>query len=147
MLLTKQGKESVKVTSPPPDLESKKDSDEEHTHRGKQIQKAMALISKTLKNIYKPTKNNLKTSSNNKNKYLDTSPRTGNDRLTGQYEYQRAVTVAENMETIGTQVVKQTGLQCFNCKGFGHFAKECISAKRVYHKEKMLLCKKEDFGI
>nr|GFB37592.1 hypothetical protein [Tanacetum cinerariifolium] len=106
MLLKKQGKESVKATSPPPDLESKKDSDEEHTHMGKQIQKAMSLISKTLKNIYKPTKNNLRTSSNNKNKYLDTSPRTGNDRLTGQYEYQRAVTIAKNMETIGTQEFK-----------------------------------------
>ncbi|GKB02278.1 ribonuclease H-like domain-containing protein [Tanacetum coccineum] len=54
-------------------------------------------------------------------------------------------------ETIGNQVVQQTRMQCFNCKGFGHFAKECILAKRLkeyaYHKEKMLLIKKEDARI
>ncbi|GJS91496.1 integrase, catalytic region, zinc finger, CCHC-type containing protein [Tanacetum coccineum] len=45
----------------------------------------------------------------------------------------------------GSQVVQQTGIQCFNCKEFGHFAKECSKPKRVkdytYHKEKMLMCK------
>nr|GFD01709.1 hypothetical protein [Tanacetum cinerariifolium] len=41
------------------------------------------------------------------------------------------------------KVVQQSGIQCFNCKEYGHFAKECRKPKRVkdsaYHKEKMLL--------
>nr|GFC72089.1 hypothetical protein [Tanacetum cinerariifolium] len=51
-------------------------------------------------------------------------------------------------ENVGSPVVQQFGIQCFNCKEFGHFAKECRKPKWVkdsaYHKEKILLCKQAE---
>nr|GFB05667.1 hypothetical protein [Tanacetum cinerariifolium] len=62
-----------------------------------------------------------------------------------RYENQRVNTVAGGRETVRQQAVQQSGIQCFNYKGLGHFAKECRSSKQVkdsaYHKEKMLLYK------
>nr|GFA63541.1 hypothetical protein [Tanacetum cinerariifolium] len=52
--------------------------------------------------------------------------------------------VAGPIENVGSKVVQQSGIQCFNCREFGNFAKECKKLKKVkdstYHKEKMLLC-------
>nr|GEV56675.1 retrovirus-related Pol polyprotein from transposon TNT 1-94 [Tanacetum cinerariifolium] len=57
----------------------------------------------------------------------------------------------KNVDTTPRLVVQQSGIQCFNYKEFGHFAKECRKAKRVkdfaYHKEKMLLCKQAEQGV
>nr|GEY30638.1 hypothetical protein [Tanacetum cinerariifolium] len=61
-----------------------------------------------------------------------------------------ACQIAQKMarEKVGSPVVQQSGIQCFNCKEFGHFAKECRKPKRVkdstYHKENMLLCKQAE---
>nr|GEX81510.1 hypothetical protein [Tanacetum cinerariifolium] len=64
---------------------------------------------------------------------------------------QRTVNVAADRENVGSKVVQQSGIQCFNCKEYGHFAKECRKPKRVkdsaYHKEKMLLCKQAKQGV
>nr|GFB95646.1 hypothetical protein [Tanacetum cinerariifolium] len=61
------------------------------------------------------------------------------------------VNVAAARENIGSKVLQQSGIQCFNCKEYGHFAKECIKPKRVKdsacHKEKMLLCKQAEQGV
>ncbi|GJW55323.1 retrotransposon protein, putative, ty1-copia subclass [Tanacetum coccineum] len=115
------------------------------------MQKNLTLIAKYFKKIYKPTNNNLRTSSNSRNKNVDTSPRYKNDNQTRQFGNQRTVAVAGAKDTVGSQVVQQTGIQCFNCKEFGHFAKECRKPKRVkdytYHKEKMLLCKQAEKSI
>nr|GFB10270.1 hypothetical protein [Tanacetum cinerariifolium] len=79
------------------------------------------------------------TSSNSKNKSVDTTPRFKNDNQSGQFGNQRTVNFAAAREN------------CFNCKEYGHFAKECRKPKRVkdsgYHKEKMLLCKQAEQGV
>nr|GEW76998.1 hypothetical protein [Tanacetum cinerariifolium] len=108
-------KKIAKPIKPLSESASEEDSDPKQAQRDKDMQKNLALIAK-----YK------------------------NDNQTGQFRNQRTMTVAEARETVGSQVVQQTGIQCFNCKEFGHYAKKCRKPKRVknttYHKEKML-CK------
>ncbi|GKC49955.1 retrovirus-related pol polyprotein from transposon TNT 1-94, partial [Tanacetum coccineum] len=66
-----------------------------------------------------------------RNKNVDTTPRYKNDNQTGQFRNQRAVNVVGARETVGGLVVQQSGIQCFNCKEFGHYAKECRKPKRL----------------
>nr|GEX27106.1 retrovirus-related Pol polyprotein from transposon TNT 1-94 [Tanacetum cinerariifolium] len=90
--------------------------------RDKDMQKNLALIAKYFKKIYKPTNNNLRTSSNSKNKNIDMTPQYKIDDHSGQFGTQRTVNVAE-----------------------------CRKPKRVkdstYHKEKMLLYKQAEQGV
>nr|GEX46662.1 retrovirus-related Pol polyprotein from transposon TNT 1-94 [Tanacetum cinerariifolium] len=124
-----KGKEIAKPITPPSETTSEEDNDPEQAQRDKDMQKNLALIAKYFKKIYKPTNQNLRTSSNSRNKNVDT-------------------TLRENVRSL---VVQQSGIQCFNCKEFRHFAKECRKPKRVkdfaYHKEKMLSCKQAEQGV
>nr|GEW55442.1 hypothetical protein [Tanacetum cinerariifolium] len=70
-----KGKEIAKPITPPSEIASKEDNDPEQAHRDKDMQKNLALIAKYFKKIYKPTNNNLKTSSNSRNKNVDMTPR------------------------------------------------------------------------
>ncbi|GJQ97400.1 retrovirus-related pol polyprotein from transposon TNT 1-94 [Tanacetum coccineum] len=130
---------------------SEEDSDPEQLRETSKPKKNLALLAKYFKKLYKPTNNNLRTSSNSKNKTEDTTPRYNNDNQSRQFGNQRTMTVAGARETVGSQVVQQTGIQCFNCKGYGHYAKECRKPKRVkdyaYHKEKMMMCKQAEQGV
>ncbi|GJV21513.1 hypothetical protein Tco_1370533 [Tanacetum coccineum] len=116
-----KGKEIAKPITPPFESTSEEDNDPQQAQQDKDMQKNLALIGKYIKNIYKPINNNLKTSSNAKNKTVDTSPRSRNDRKSGQFRNQRIVTVVGARET------------------------ECRKPKRAigyeYHKEMMMLCK------
>nr|GEV39181.1 hypothetical protein [Tanacetum cinerariifolium] len=65
----------TKPITPPSELASEEESDLKQAQRDKEMQKNLALIAKYFKKIYKPTNNNLKTSSNYRNKNVDTSPK------------------------------------------------------------------------
>nr|GEU78109.1 retrovirus-related Pol polyprotein from transposon TNT 1-94 [Tanacetum cinerariifolium] len=146
-----KGKEIANPITPPSKTASKADSDPEQAPRDKDMQKNLALIAKYFKKIYKPTNKNLRTFSNSRDKNVDTTSRYKNDNQSGQFGKQRTVNVAGARENVGSPIVQQSEIQCFNCKEFGHFAKECRKPKRVkdfaYHKEKMLLCKQVEQGV
>nr|GEV41359.1 hypothetical protein [Tanacetum cinerariifolium] len=101
---------------------SKEDIDPKKTQRDKDMKKNLDLIAKYFKKIYKPTNNNLRTSSNSKNKNVDSLH--------------------------GTKMT--ISLDSLGIRG-RHFAKEYRKPKRVkdsaYHKEKMLLCKQAKQGV
>ncbi|GKA28549.1 gag-pol polyprotein [Tanacetum coccineum] len=119
-------------------------------NRGKAIVNSPAPIydQEPATKIYKPTNNNLRTSSNTSRANQDNSLKI--NRGTG-YDNQRVVNVVGARENVGTQVVQKFGIQCYNCKEYGHVSRECQKSRRVkdaaYSKEKMLLCKQEEAGI
>ncbi|GJY35659.1 retrovirus-related pol polyprotein from transposon TNT 1-94 [Tanacetum coccineum] len=122
-----KGKEIAKPVTPQSESVSEEDSDPEQAQRDKDMQKNLALLAKYFKRLYKPTNNNLRTSSNSRNKTEDTTPRYNNDNQSGQFKNQRTMTVAGTRET------------------------ECRKPKRVkdysYHKEKMMMCKQAEQGV
>nr|GEV46004.1 putative ribonuclease H-like domain-containing protein [Tanacetum cinerariifolium] len=123
-------------------------AEDDETSKDKEIDKLMALISLSFKKIYKPTNNNLQTSSNTSKANQDNSLRINKG---AGYDNQKLGNVAGARENVGTTVVQKSGIQCYNCKEFGHVAREYQKPKRAkdaaYHREKMLLCKQEEVGI
>nr|GEV92843.1 hypothetical protein [Tanacetum cinerariifolium] len=138
------------VNSSPPtyDQETKMAAKDDALSKEKEIDKLMALSSLSFKKIYKPTNNSLRTLSNTSRAHQDNTIRI--NRGIG-YDNERVVNVAWARENVGTQVVQQSRIQCYNCKEYRHVQKECQKSKRAkdaaYHKEKMLLCKQKEAGI
>nr|GEV72113.1 hypothetical protein [Tanacetum cinerariifolium] len=93
----KQGKAIVNSSQPIYDQEPSMVSKDDETSKDKEIEKLMALISLSLKKFYKPTNNNLRTSSNTSRVNQDNSPRIS--RGTG-YENQRIGNVAGAREIV-----------------------------------------------
>ncbi|GKB09589.1 hypothetical protein Tco_0837901, partial [Tanacetum coccineum] len=98
-----KGKEIAKPITPPSESASEEDSDPKQAQRNKDMHKNLALIAKYFKKIYQTTNNNHRTSSNTRNKNVDTSPRYKNDNQTSQFGNQRTTTVAGARETVGSQ--------------------------------------------
>ncbi|GKG15496.1 hypothetical protein Tco_0357819, partial [Tanacetum coccineum] len=65
----------VTSSAPTYDLEPATVTEDEEMSKEKKIDKLMALISLSFKKIYKPTNNNLRTSSNSSRANQDNSPR------------------------------------------------------------------------
>ncbi|GJS34824.1 retrovirus-related pol polyprotein from transposon TNT 1-94 [Tanacetum coccineum] len=78
----------------------------EQAQRDKDMQKNLALLAKYFKKLNKPTTTTLR---------ILQTPGT---RLKIPHQ-------------VGSQAMQQTGIQCFNCKGYGHYAKECRKPKRL----------------
>nr|GEV87701.1 hypothetical protein [Tanacetum cinerariifolium] len=117
---TTRNKGKAIVNSPPPiyDQEPTMITEDDEMSKDKEIDKLMALISLSFKKIYKPTNNNLRTSSNTTRANQDNSLRISSG--TG-YDNQRIVNVAGARETVGTKVERQiTSLESSN----NHFKEE-----------------------
>ncbi|GJS72825.1 retrovirus-related pol polyprotein from transposon TNT 1-94 [Tanacetum coccineum] len=110
----------------------------------KEIDKLMALISLSFKKIYKPTNNNLRTSSNTSRANQDNSPRT--NRGTG-YDNQRAINVvglgkmeyyyADHMNAIlgiYTDLDEFTDLQC----DYGETLEKCERLEKELSKSRKM---------
>nr|GEW21340.1 hypothetical protein [Tanacetum cinerariifolium] len=95
-----KGKEIAKPITPPSESAFEEDNNLEQAQRDKDMQKNLALIAKYFKKIYKPTNNNLRTSSNSKNKNVDTTPRYMNDNQIRQFGNQRTVNVVRVRENV-----------------------------------------------
>nr|GFC49620.1 hypothetical protein [Tanacetum cinerariifolium] len=72
-------------------------AEDDEMSKEKEIDKLMSLISQSFKIIYKPTNNNLKTSSNTSRVNQDNTPRI--NKGTG-YDNQRVVNVAGDRENV-----------------------------------------------
>nr|GEX70753.1 ribonuclease H-like domain-containing protein [Tanacetum cinerariifolium] len=82
-------------------------AEDDEMSKEKKIDKLMDLISLSFKKIYKPTSNNLQTSSNTSRENQDNSPRIN---ISVGYDNQRLGNVAGARETVGT-TVEEVGIQ------------------------------------
>ncbi|GKA38824.1 retrovirus-related pol polyprotein from transposon TNT 1-94 [Tanacetum coccineum] len=98
------------ANSPPPIYDSEPEVvfDDEASLKDKEIDKLIALISMSFKKIYKPTNNNIRTSSNTRNINVDNSPRSNKrtryDRQTRQYDDQREFNVVGARENVDQEL-------------------------------------------
>ncbi|GJZ13462.1 hypothetical protein Tco_0548692 [Tanacetum coccineum] len=98
-----RGKAIVTSSAPTHDPGPATVTEDEKISKEKEIVKLMALISLSFKKIYKPTNNNIRTSSNTSRANQDNSPRI--NRGTG-YDNQRAVNVARARENVDPFIQK-----------------------------------------
>nr|GEX58981.1 hypothetical protein [Tanacetum cinerariifolium] len=111
-----------KLTSRDGSLEDTTDPTQESIHFRRQEKEIDKLMDSLLfKKIYKPTNNSLRTSSNTSRAHQDNNPKIN---IGNGYDNQREINVAGAGEIVGTQMVQQSGIQCFSYKEYGHVAKE-----------------------
>nr|GEV78630.1 hypothetical protein [Tanacetum cinerariifolium] len=101
-----KGKEIAKPITPPSKTASEEDSDPEQAQRDKDI-----------------------TSSNSRNKNVDTTSWYKNDDHSRQFGNQRTVNVVGAREKVGSPIVQQSGIQCFNCRNLDILLRNAESQK------------------
>ncbi|GJR97720.1 hypothetical protein Tco_0269894 [Tanacetum coccineum] len=123
-----KGKENFQTSySPQSESVSEEDNDPEQARRDKDMKKNLALLAKYFKKLYKPTNNNLRTSSNSRNKTEDTTP--SRQSVLQQNGYSSLT--ARDLYTIpGKQGRPKSGVKDY-----------------AYHKEKMMMCKQAEQGV
>ncbi|GJX25623.1 hypothetical protein Tco_0231919 [Tanacetum coccineum] len=92
-----RGKAIVTSSAPTHDQEPDTVTEDDEMSKDKEIDKLMALISLLFKKIYKPTNNNLRTSSNTSRANQDNYPRINRGT---RYDNQRAFNVAGDRENV-----------------------------------------------
>nr|GEU51353.1 hypothetical protein [Tanacetum cinerariifolium] len=145
-----RGKAIVNSPLPIYDQEPTMVAEDDAMSKDKDIDKPMDFISLSFKKIYKPTNNNLRTSSNTSRANQDNSPRI--NRGIG-YDNQRIVNVVgarENVEQADWRddtddEPDDQDLEAHYIKGMSET--ETGKGYAAYHKEKMLLCKQEEAGF
>nr|GEZ64319.1 hypothetical protein [Tanacetum cinerariifolium] len=141
-----KGKEIAKPITPPSETAYEEDSDHEQAQRDNDMQKNLALIAKYFKKIYKPTNNNLRTSSNIRNKNMDTTL-----RYMAKIHEVPTVDTCTNSDPL-EQIQNDTGCDVF-ANDLQHFEQSesispvwgCDSAAE-WDTEKMLLFKQAEKG-
>ncbi|GKB55594.1 hypothetical protein Tco_0911780, partial [Tanacetum coccineum] len=114
---SQKDKAIAKPITPPSESASKEDSNPEQAQKDKEMQRNLALIGNYFKKLYKPTNNNLRTSSNSRHMNVDTTLRYVNEiRLK----------------------FRHFAKECRKPKRVKDY---------TYHKEKMLLCKQAEKGV
>ncbi|GJV86162.1 hypothetical protein Tco_1526060 [Tanacetum coccineum] len=142
-----KGKEIAKPITPPSESASKEDSDPEQAQKDKDMQKNLALIAKYFKKLYKPTNNNLRTSSNTRNKNVGTTPRCATSSRAKQSDW-----IADTDEEIDEQEIvdlvalqnKQTELEEYMA-----FNNSTVDYEKLEHKfnETLGLLAQKDIDI
>nr|GFD07858.1 hypothetical protein [Tanacetum cinerariifolium] len=93
------------------------------------------------KKIYKPTNNNLRTSSNTSRANQDNSPRIYRN---AGYEGQRSGTVAGARDTVGSSMVQKSGIQGYNCKEYMHVSLDADDSGPIFDKEPVQKVQNDD---
>nr|GEU93649.1 hypothetical protein [Tanacetum cinerariifolium] len=99
-----RGKAIINSSQPTYNQEPTMVAEDDEMSKEKEIDKLMALISLSFKKIYKPTNNNLKTSSNTSRANQDNTLRINEGT---RYNNQRSVNVARARENVGTQPLQK----------------------------------------